>query len=62
MDRNQIAIEYMKIILSTDRFSDYTEEENIMQSIAKDAFEMADTMISESERSLQKQTKKKIGN
>ena len=45
MERDTIALEYMKIILSTSRFNDYIEEDNIMESIANDAYLMADAMI-----------------
>ena len=45
MDRDKVALEYMKIVLSTDRFMDYIEEDNIMKSIASDAYQMADVMV-----------------
>lgn len=50
MDRDKIALEYMKIILSTERFKDYVEEDNIMKSIASDAYLMADAMVEASEK------------
>jgi len=45
MEKDKIALEYMKIVLSTDRFMDYIEEEDIMKSIASDAYQMADAMV-----------------
>lgn len=43
--RDEIAIQFMNAILTTDRFKDYINEDNIMESISKDAYLMADTMI-----------------
>lgn len=43
--RDEIAIQFMNAILTTDRFKDYIDEDNIMLSISKDAYLMADTMI-----------------
>ena len=48
--KDKIAIEFMKSVLSSeDRMLDYVEEENIMESIAKDAYTMAEIMIKHSE-------------
>jgi hypothetical protein len=43
--RDEIAIQFMNAILTTERFKDYIDEDNIMVSISKDAYLMADTMI-----------------
>ena len=43
--RDEIAIQFMNAVLTTDRFKDYIDEDNIMLSISKDAYLMADTMI-----------------
>lgn len=43
--RDTIAIQFMNAILTSERFKDYIDEANIMESIAKDAYKMADTMI-----------------
>jgi len=43
--RDEIAIQFMNAILTTERFKDYIDEDNIMLSISKDAYLMADTMI-----------------
>lgn len=45
--RDEIAIQFMNAILTTERFKDYIGEDNIMVSISKDAYLMADTMIDE---------------
>lgn len=46
MDRDKIALEYMKTILSNnERFLDYVGEDDIMKSIARDAYMMADAMV-----------------
>lgn len=46
MDRDKIALEYMKTILSNnERFLDYANEEDIMRSIASDSYKMADAMM-----------------
>jgi hypothetical protein len=43
--RDEIAIQFMNAVLTTERFKDYVDEDNIMLSISKDAYLMADTMI-----------------
>ncbi len=43
--RDQIALQFMDSILSSSRFNDYVDEPNIMESIANDAYLMADVMI-----------------
>jgi hypothetical protein len=43
--RDKIAIEFMKTIVSTDRLSDYIEDVDMMDSIASDAYKMADAML-----------------
>lgn len=43
--RDEIAIQFMNAVLTTERFKDYIDEDNIMLSISKDAYLMADTMI-----------------
>ena len=43
--RDTFAIQFMSSILSSERFADYAEEEDIMEAIAKDAYKMADKMI-----------------
>jgi len=43
--RDAFAIQFMSSILSSERFADYAEEEDIMEAIAKDAYKMADKMI-----------------
>ena len=43
--RDEIAIQFMTAVLTTERFKDYIDEDNIMLSISKDAYLMADTMI-----------------
>lgn len=43
--RDNIATQFMTAILSSDRFEDYKDEEDIMEAIAKDAYKMADKMM-----------------
>ncbi len=43
--RDEIAIQFMTSILTSNRFNDYLDESNIMESISKDAYLMADKMI-----------------
>ena len=44
--RDLIALEYMKVVISNnERLMDYIDEENVMDSIAVDAYKMADAMI-----------------
>jgi hypothetical protein len=51
MDRDKIALEFMKVVLSSkERFLDYVEDENIMESIASDAYKMADAMVEASKQ------------
>jgi hypothetical protein len=44
MDRDKIALEFMKIAL-TERLADYIDEDDIMAGIARDAYQMADAMV-----------------
>jgi len=53
-NRDKVALEFMKTVLSTDRFSDYVDDENIMASIATDAYTMADEMEKASNVELEK--------
>ena len=43
--RDNIATQFMTAILSSDRFEDYKDEDDIMEAIAKDAYKMADKMM-----------------
>ena len=46
MNRDTVALEFMKLILSNnERFLDYIDEEDIMAGIARDAYLMADAMV-----------------
>ena len=43
--RDEFALQYLIAILSSDRFLDYADEEDLMGAISIDAYKMADTMI-----------------
>jgi len=43
--RDEIAIQFMNSILTSNRFNDYQDESDIMEAISRDAYLMADKMI-----------------
>lgn len=43
--RDEIAIQFMTSILTSNRFNDYLDESSIMEAISRDAYLMADKMI-----------------
>lgn len=60
--RDEIAIQFMNAVLTTERFKDYIDDENIMVSISKDAYLMADTMIDVKNMSTKKDSINKVLN
>lgn len=59
--RDTIALEYMRIIISTERLSDYLDygdSDKIMEAIAYDSYKMADIMLLAKEGKLSKPVEK----